>query len=200
MNKKSFFAASLFAMISATAFANTPSNPIAPPQDHATPCRKEFGFYFYPKTVVEQVLPKYKIDPAKIKSIVKGLEADDLKVNDTVWARAQKMTPNPFLDEDKADDQKLYRDVVTEFFSNTLKQNGIQDQKLINTIFDDVQLLRTEKLAACEGYGRNAKPPRGFMPIVRTLTTQEMVYEFPEAFNPALRKQIIDQGKQQQKP
>lgn len=172
-------------------------NPLTPSENGASPCRIEFGYRFYPKVIVQQVLGNYKINSSTITNIVKTLVAKDTSVHDVVYQRAQKITPNIFTKGDKKEVRALYRTVVLEIFTNTLQSNGIKDKTQINTMFDDIQYIRMTKFAQCEGYTNRIKVQRGFMPIVRNSTIEETISDFPEAYNPKVRQAIIEKLRQQ---
>lgn len=170
-------------------------NPIAPPQTGVSECRLKYGHKFFPTEIVDQVLRERKLKPELIANLDKQLKADDAKIHDIVWERAKTMHPNPFTNRDRKDDEKLYRDVVTNLFSHDLQSQGITKQKEIDSLFDEIQFRRANKMADCDGYAKYVKIKKGFMPIVRRLTVEEDMLDTPEAYDPRLREQILKSAK-----
>jgi len=173
-------------------------NPLRPDESKpASACRREFGYAFYPKAILKEVLPRYQLKEDAINQIATKLANSENQIHDFVYQRAQEIDPNPLKNIDRKDDDKLYRNVVLEIFTEVLSTYGFNDPIQIETIFDDIQVIRTKKFAECEGYANKVKARRGFMTVVRTLTMDEFLLNVPEAFNPRMRKALFGKSNEE---
>lgn len=179
---------------------NTANNPLDPQSRPTTPCRRDFGYQFFPPSIVEKTLvEQYGMKPTDATAVANDLKDKITYIHQTVWDRAQKTNPNPFDNvSDRKDSDALYRVVALELFVDSLKKHGLVDQERANAAFDDVQATRMQKFADCEGYAGRVKVEKGYMTVVRVLTMKEYQHEVPEALNPrfgTMLKEKADQDK-----
>lgn len=115
-------------------------------------CSKELLLSYFPEAFVSQTLKKYNVPQDKWDSISKGLAAKDKDVLKIVEEKASKLTPNPFKDRDPAQRQvavKIFRETLTQVFSEVLKANGITDDNQIAMMLDDIQQQKAKNFAQC---------------------------------------------------
>jgi|GEM_PF-5745570 len=177
---------------------NPANNPLDPQSRPATPCRRDFGYQFFPPSIVETTLEQNGMNAADSAAVANELKSKITYIHQTVWDRAQKMNPNPFDNADQKIGDALYRTVALEVFVASVKNHGLIDHERATGIFDDVQASRTQKFAECEGYAKQLKVEKGYMPVVRVLTIKELQHDVPEAFNPRFLptlKEKADQDK-----
>jgi formyltetrahydrofolate synthetase len=115
-------------------------------------CSKELLLAYFPEPFVTPALKKFNVPQDKWAAITSGLAAKDKDILKTVEEKASKLTPNPFKDRDPAQRQvavKIFRETLTQVFSDVLKANGITDDKQITAMLDDIQQQKAKNFAQC---------------------------------------------------
>ena len=157
-------------VLTASAFAaDAPSTPqpqqSAPsfPQDDA--CTKEILLSYFPQQFVQEVLKDSNIPQDQWAGITTDLAAKDQTVITVIEQKASSMTPNPLKDpQQRAAVAKLFRETLTEMFSEVMKKHGVTDDKQIQSMLDDIQKRKAKRFAECMEKHRNAMQPQGQQP------------------------------------
>lgn len=122
-------------------------------------CSKEIMFAYFPAPYVKATLKRYNVPENKWESIIQTLSEKDKTVISTVEEKAAKMNPNPLKDpSQQAATVKLFRETLTQIFSDVMKANGIKDNKQIETMLDDIQQQKAKMFAKCMEKQRNQSP------------------------------------------
>lgn len=115
-------------------------------------CSKELLLAYFPEPFVTPTLKKFNVPQDKWAAINSGLAAKDKDVLKMVEDKASKLNPNPFKDRDPAQRQvavKIFRETLTQVFSEVLKANGVTDDKQLTAMLDDIQQQKAKNFAQC---------------------------------------------------
>ncbi len=115
-------------------------------------CTKELLLAYFPANYVTVTLKKFNVPEEKWKAITSELTIKDKTVLKMVEDKAAKLNPNPFKDRDPAQRQvavKLFRDTLFQVFSDVLKNQGVNDDKQIQSMLDDVQQQKAQNFKHC---------------------------------------------------
>lgn len=122
-------------------------------------CSQEILLSYFPGVFVSETLTKFNIPKDQWEKIKQELLARDKEIIKQVEAKAAKMTPNPLKDpEQRQAAIKLFRETLFENFSGVMKSHGIQDDKQIQSMLDDIQQQKAKRFAHCMELQRNAQP------------------------------------------
>jgi len=158
-----------------TAFLPVLANAAAPatapataPADANDECSQEILLSYFPSVFVGETLSKFNVPKDQWEAIKKELSARDREVIKQVEAKAAKMNPNPLKDpEQRQAAVKLFRESLYENFSAVLKSHGVQDEKQIQNMLDDIQQQKAKRFAHCMEVQRNAQQQGGAQPQVK---------------------------------
>lgn len=115
-----------------------------------TDCSKEVILAFFPEQFVKNTLEKFKVPKDQWSAISKELAAKDKDIIKVVEDKASKMDPNPLKDPSKqADAVKIFRETLFDSFSGVLKAHGVQDNKQIQDMLDDIQVQKAKRFSEC---------------------------------------------------
>lgn len=113
-------------------------------------CSKELLLSYFPESFVRSTLKKFNVPENEWSEIISELKSQDKEVIKTVESKASAMNPNPLKDpSDRQAAVKLFRETLLGVFAAVLKKHGIQDQKKIQSMLDDIQQQKAQKFAAC---------------------------------------------------
>lgn len=113
-------------------------------------CSKEALHAYFPEVFVRETFTKFNIPRDKWDSIIKNLNEKDKSVIKIVEEKTSKMDPNPLKDpQQRQVVVKMLRETLMEIFSNELKANGINDDKQITAMLDDIQQQKVKRIAMC---------------------------------------------------
>jgi hypothetical protein len=113
-------------------------------------CSKELLLAYFPESFVNETLKKFNVPQDKWASITKELNEKDKEVVKIVEDKAAKMDPNPLRDpQHRQDAVKIFRETLFEVFSSVLKKNGVEDDKQIQSMLDDIQQQKARRFAQC---------------------------------------------------
>ena len=135
-------------LILAPAFASAQSVP----SSQVDECSKEILLSYFPEPFVTPTLKKYNVPQDKWDAIVKGLAEKNKDVLRLVEEKASKLDPNPFKGFDpsqRAAAVKIFRETLTQVFSEVLKANGVTDDSQIAQMLEDIQRQKAANFAKC---------------------------------------------------
>lgn len=114
-------------------------------------CTKDVLMTFFPQPVVKAVLIKHQVPEDKAQAISQELSRKSQEVAQMVESKASKMDPNPFNDLSHRDEAvKLFRETLFEIFSQALKSNGVNKDKVgIQLLLDDMQEAKGKLFVEC---------------------------------------------------
>lgn len=119
-------------------------------QPAAEDCSKELLLSYFPESFVRATLKKFNVPEKEWSEIISELKSQDKEVIKTVESKASAMSPNPLKDpSDRQAAVKLFRETLLGVFATVLKKHGVQDQKKIQGMLDDIQQQKAQKFAAC---------------------------------------------------
>lgn len=113
-------------------------------------CSKELILAFFPEEFVKVTLKKYNVPQDQWSAITKELAAKDKGIITAVEDKAAKMNPNPLKDATKqADAVKIFRETLFDNFASVLRSHGVNDDKKIQEMLDDVQAQKAKRFSEC---------------------------------------------------
>lgn len=115
-------------------------------------CSKEILLSYFPEPFVTPTLKKFNVPQDKWDAIVKGLAEKNKDVLRLVEEKASKLDPNPFKGFDpsqRAAAVKIFRETLTQVFSEVLKANGVTDDAQIAKMLEDIQQQKAANFAKC---------------------------------------------------
>lgn len=129
-------------------------------ESNADECSKELLLTYFPKPFVNETLKKYNIPQEKWDAINSQLSEKDKQVISIVEEKASKMNPNPLKDaQQRQAAVKIFRETLRQIFSEVMKNNGITDEKQIDTMLDDIQQQKAKRFAQCMERRKTADAP-----------------------------------------
>lgn len=113
-------------------------------------CSKDLLLSYFPATFVQQTLTKFNVPKENQDAIVNALTEKDKSIVKMVEEKASKMNPNPLKDpQQRQQAVKIFRETLLQVFSDVMKANGINDDKQIQAMLDDVQQQKAKRFAMC---------------------------------------------------
>jgi hypothetical protein len=113
-------------------------------------CAKELLLSYFPEPIVLETLNHFNIPKDKWEGIAKSLAVKDKEIVKIVEKKAAAMTPNPLKDtQQRHVAVKLFRDTLSEAFSDALKENGVEDESQFTSMLDEIQQQKAKKFALC---------------------------------------------------
>ena len=106
----------------------------------------------FPRTFCQPTLKKFNVPEDKWDAIVRGLADKNKDVLRLVEEKASKLDPNPFKGFDpsqRAAAVKIFRETLTQVFSEVLKANGVSDDTQIAQMLEDIQRQKAANFAKC---------------------------------------------------
>lgn len=126
---------------------NSQSKFVAPQVDEQC---KEILMSYFPKTIVTEVLTQNNVPKDKVAVIADALAKKSSDVLKIVQDKASKMNPNPLKDPNMHEQTgKLIRDTVLEIFGSVMKDNGVTDNKQIQSMADAIQQKKADLFKQC---------------------------------------------------
>lgn len=123
-------------------------------------CSQEILLSYFPEVFVKETLTKNNIPREKWDAINRDLASRDKEIIKIVESKAAKMNPNPLKDpQQRQMAVKLFRDTLVENFSAVMKSNGINDDKQIQVMLEDIQQQKAKRFARCMQQVRPAQQP-----------------------------------------
>lgn len=120
-------------------------------------CSKELLLAYFPEPFIRETLKKFNVPEDKWNKIASELISKDKEVVSVVEEKAAAMTPNPLRDpQARQEAVKLFRDTLLSLFTDVMKANGVDDEKQIQAMLDDLQKQKAERFTKC--MQRQAKP------------------------------------------
>lgn len=137
--------------ISTTSLMSAEVNSAAtPPSAQEDDCSQEILLAYFPGVFVKETLKRYNVPQDKWDPIIKVLAERDKQIIKIVEAKASKMDPNPLKDpQQRQAAVKIFRETLTENFSSVMKANGVNDEKQIQAMLDDIQQQKAKRFASC---------------------------------------------------
>lgn len=121
-------------------------------------CAKEILLAYYPGIFVEETLSKFNVPKEEWPAIVKELGERDKQIIKQVEAKASKMPSNPLKDpQQRQVAVKLFRDTLLENFADVMHSHGVNDDKQIQAMLDDIQQQKAKRFARC--MDKQKQPP-----------------------------------------
>lgn len=113
-------------------------------------CSQEILLSYFPIVFVKETLKKYNIPQERWDSISKNLIARDKEIIKIVESKAAKMDPNPLKDpQHRQEAVKLFRETLADNFTAVMNANGIQDNRQIQAMLDDIQQQKAKRFTRC---------------------------------------------------
>lgn len=113
-------------------------------------CSKELLIAYFPEAFVNETFKKFNVPQDKWNSINKDLAGKEKEVVKIVEEKAEKLSPNPLKDPSQRQAAvKIFRETLLQIFSEALKKNGVNDDKQIQAMLDDVQQQKARRFAQC---------------------------------------------------
>lgn len=113
-------------------------------------CAKEILLAYYPGIFVEETLGKFNVPKEEWPAIVKELGERDKQIIKQVESKASQMTSNPLKDpQQRQAAVKLFRDTLLENFAEVMRAHGVNDDKQIQAMLDDIQQQKAKRFARC---------------------------------------------------
>ena len=122
-------------------------NNVSPAEIDSSLCTKDVLIKFFPEPIVKQVLQKHQIPSDKAQSVAQALELKNSEITKTVEERTDETYANDTPSVGAI--SKIYQETVYEIFSNTLKEQGINDEDQIQTILEDIKSIRKKLFIDC---------------------------------------------------
>lgn len=140
-------------------FGMFPGSPLAAANSALDECSKELLLAYFPEVFVTETLKKFNVPEDKWDSIKKELANKDKDVVKTVEEKASQMDPNPLKDPlQRQAAVKIFRETLLQIFGDALRANGIDDQRQIQSMLEDIQKQKARRFAECmEKYKTSAK-------------------------------------------
>jgi len=112
-------------------------------------CSKDLMTYF-PESLVNETLKKFSLPQEQWTSIVRELSEKESNIIKKVEEKAEKMSPNPLKDPSQQKAAiKIFKEALLEAFTETMQKHGIQDNKQIQNMLNDIQQQKARKFASC---------------------------------------------------
>lgn len=116
----------------------------------ADECSRELLLAYFPEPFVKETLKKFNVPQDQWDAIQKDLSSKDKDVIKTVESKASQMDPNPLKDpQARQAAVKLFRETLLQVFSDVMKAHGVNDDKQIQSMLDDVQQQKAQRFAKC---------------------------------------------------
>lgn len=119
-------------------------------------CSKELLVAYFPENFVKETLKKFNVPQDKWNAIVQDLSGKEREIVKLVEEKAAKMNPNPLKDTQQRKDPQqhqaavnLFKETLMSVFSQTLKKNGVTDDKKIEEMLNDIQKQKAIRFAQC---------------------------------------------------
>jgi len=113
-------------------------------------CSKELLIAYFPEPFVKETLKKFNVPQSSWDSIVKDLTGKEADIIKTVEEKAEKMKENPLKDpKHRQEAVKIFRDTLLQTFSDVMKKNGVNDDKQIQSMLDDIQQQKAKRFTHC---------------------------------------------------
>lgn len=113
-------------------------------------CSQEILLAYFPGVFVKETLSKYNVPKEKWDAINKDLAVRDKQIIKIVEEKASKMSSNPLKDpQQRQAAVKIFRETLSENFAAVMKANGINDDKQIHAMLDDIQQQKAKRFARC---------------------------------------------------
>jgi hypothetical protein len=113
-------------------------------------CSRELLLAYFPEAFVKETLKKFNVPQDKWEAITKSLNEKDKEVVKIVEEKASKLNPNPLKDpQQRQEAVKIFRETLLQVFSDAMKQNGITDEKQIQSMLDNIQQQKAKRFAQC---------------------------------------------------
>jgi len=120
----------------------------APVQDED--CSQEILLSYFPAIFVKETMNRFNVPKEKWDAINRDLAVRDKEIIKIVESKASKMNPNPLKDpQQRQTAVKLFRETLVENFSAVMKENGISDDKQIQSMLEDIQQQKAKRFALC---------------------------------------------------
>lgn len=113
-------------------------------------CSKELLLAYFPEVFVNETLKKFNVPEGEWAAINQELAARDKDVIGIVEDKASRVTPNPLKDpQQRQAAVKIFRETLFEVFSSVMRNHGVNDEKQIQAMLDDVQLQKANRFKQC---------------------------------------------------
>lgn len=118
--------------------------------DPAKDCTKEILYSFFPEVFVNAALEKNNIPKEKWAKINSDLKEKDQGIIKTFEARLSQLPESERLNRENK--MQNFKNTLKDTFTEVLKSNGIEDEKLILKILDDINQPRAKRFQECVHY------------------------------------------------
>lgn len=134
--------------------------------DQQEECSKEILLAYFPQIFVNETLERFKVPKDQWDAINKELGAKDKDVIKTVEAKASKMNPNPLKDpQQRQVAVKIFRETLFDSFASVMRTHGVNDDKQIQAMLDDIQQQKAKRFAKCMESAQKTQPQQGGAPV-----------------------------------
>ena len=118
--------------------------------DSADMCSEQMLRAYFPASFVTKTLEKFQVPKDQMTAIIAELTLKDKDVIPTFEKRATEKNPNLLRDPKyREEGAKLFRSILTETFSEVLKNHGITDADKVSQMLDDIQEQKAEQFSKC---------------------------------------------------
>lgn len=113
-------------------------------------CSRELLLAYFPEPFVKETLKKFNVPQNEWDGIQKDLSNKDKEVIKIVENKASSMSPNPLKDpQARQAAVKLFRETLLQVFTDVMKAHGVNDDKQIQSMLDDIQQQKAQSFAKC---------------------------------------------------
>lgn len=115
--------------------------------DPSKDCTKEILYSFFPEIFVNEALEKNNIPEEKWAKIRKDLKEKDKGIIKSFEEKISELPENERSDREIK--MEIFRDTLIDTFAEVLENNGIDDEDLIDRIYDDISTSRAKRFQEC---------------------------------------------------
>lgn len=126
----------------------------------ADDCSRDLLMAYFPKPFVNKTLEHFKVPHDQWEAINKELADKDKDIVKNVELKASKISPNPLTDpQQRQAAVKLFRETLLDSFSTVMKAHGVNDEKQIQAMLDDIQQQKAKRFAKCMAVPERREAP-----------------------------------------
>ncbi len=113
-------------------------------------CSSEALRAFFPEKFVKNTFKKFAVPQDKWSPITEALRSKEKEIFSQIEAKAANMNPNPLKDRSQQTIAvKLFKETILEASLGPFKDNGIDDEKQIQAMLEDIQNQKTQQFQEC---------------------------------------------------
>jgi hypothetical protein len=113
-------------------------------------CAEMFKDDQFPSDVVNSILRKFRVPSDKWSPINRDLARQMTRVESIAREKGAQLTPNPFdPPQQTVVIGRLYREAEREVFRQVMEQNGVEGERDIHEMFDEIQYEKAAIIWQC---------------------------------------------------